>query len=379
MGARILTLQMQARELGRLRTGVYVKPDKGRGHPTRSRTWIFTSPAEHYVKSAADEWGGTVEKWQPQGNGAQQFRVITKAEAIDAILPPGDPLSQSLEMWSKGGCQRRCDGLTEALSNSPCLCVEDYGPEFWKVAAKDDICKMTTRLNVILPSMPDIGLWRVETGSYWGANEIAAAVDMLKAAAGESAMIPIRLRIEQRTRVSQGQTKHYPVIAVELRGATAGQVLEAVASTAAVGAVASTQARAAIETARPDYVAQAEQSSSPEEFRAVVDAAEAAGHMDDVLRQKLGDVWKAKTATPPAPVGNAVSTEEEAEVVSGEVVEDVAAKDRLWALCIENAPQEWDAQRLKTEFAGRNEGLSPFSASEQQLRAFLSTLTDGAR
>src|SRR4051812_15443554 len=100
MGSRIATLQMQARELGRLRTGVYVKPDKGKGHPTRSRTWIFTSPAEHYVEAASAEWGGAVEKWQPQGNGAQQFRVITEAVAIDAILPPGDPLSQSLELWS---------------------------------------------------------------------------------------------------------------------------------------------------------------------------------------------------------------------------------------------------------------------------------------
>lgn len=316
MGSRIRTLQMQARELGRLRTGTYEKPAGGKGRPVRSKNWILTSPSSDYLDAAAAEWGGTVEKWQPQGNGAQQFRVVTNADMIEAILPPGDPLSQSLELWNRGGCARRCDGLTETLSNSPCLCVEDYGPEFWKVAAKDEVCKMTTRLNVILPSMPDIGLWRVETGSYWGANEIAAAVDMLKIAAGESAMIPIRLRIEQRTRVAQGKTKHYPVIAVELRGATAGQVLEAVASTASmVGAVASTQARAAIEAARPDYVAQAEQASGPEEFRAVVDAAEAAGHMDDVLRLKLTEVWKAKAAAAAAPVGNAVSTEDDAEVV----------------------------------------------------------------
>lgn len=315
MGSRIRTLQMQARELGRLRTGTFEKPAGGRGRPVRSKSWILTSPSSDYLEAAAAEWGGTVEKWQPQGNGAQQFRVVTNAEMIEAILPPGDPLSQSLELWNRGGCARRCDGLTETLSNSPCLCVEDYGPEFWKVAPKDEVCKMTTRLNVILPSMPDIGLWRVETGSYWGANEIAAAVDMLKSAAGESAMIPIRLRIEQRTRVSQGKTKHYPVIAVELRGATAGQVLEAVASTASVGAVASTQARAAIEAARPDYVAQAEQASGPDEFRAVVDAAAAAGHMDDVLRLKLGEMWKAKVAAAAAPVGNAVSAEEDAEVV----------------------------------------------------------------
>lgn len=315
MGSRIRTLQMQARELGRLRTGKFEKPEGGRGRPVRSKNWILTSPSSDYLDAAAAEWGGTVEKWQPQGNGAQQFRVVTNADMIEAILPPGDPLSQSLEMWNRGGASRRCDGLTETISGGSCMCVEEYGLEFWKIAPKDQVCKMTSRLNVILPSMPDVGLWRVETGSYWAASEISAAVDMLKAAAGEQAMIPIRLRIEQRTRVAQGKTKHFPVIAVELRGATAGQVLEAVAGAAAVGAVASVPARVAIEAGRPDYVAQAQAATNRDEFLAVVDDAEAAGHMDDELRLKLTDVWKVKTATPPEPVGNAVSTEEDAEVV----------------------------------------------------------------
>src|SRR5689334_4731578 len=116
MGSRIITIQRQARELGRLRTGTF----NGR-YPERSSTWIVSSHAEHYVEAAAQIWGGTPEKWQPQGNGAAQFRVITQAVSLDAILPPGDPLSQSYESWSRGGCQRRCDGVSEELSGEPCL------------------------------------------------------------------------------------------------------------------------------------------------------------------------------------------------------------------------------------------------------------------
>lgn len=68
--------------------------------------------------------------------------------------------------------------------------------------------------------------------------------------------------------------------------------------------------------ARPDYMKQAEKASRADEFRAVVDAAEAAGHMDDALRLKLAEMWKAKSAAATAtPVGNAVSTDEGAEVV----------------------------------------------------------------
>lgn len=378
MGKRIRNLQMQARELGRLRTGTYEKPANGRGRPSRSKTWILTSAAEHYIEAAAAEWGGKVEKWQPQGNGAQQFRVITQAVAIDAILPPNDPMSQSQELWNRGGCVRDCDSFTEKLSNSPCLCVAEYGPEFYKVAPKDSVCDMITRLNVILPSMPDIGYWRVETKSYWAANEIGAAVDMLKAAAGPKALIPIRLRIEQRTRVSQGKTKHYPVIAVELRGATAGQVLEAVASTATAGAVASGPARAAIEAARPDYVTQAKAASNADEFRAVATAAEAAGHMDEALRTNLAEVWKTKTAAALTPQTLAPA-EVPAEPAEDGENDDPEELDRVYAAVVEYCPDDWDMSRLNAEFASRNGGVVLNSGTVSELRRFLEWLKDGAK
>lgn len=254
MSGRILTLQRQARELGRLRTGYSVPNEDPNKRPraVRSQTWIISSHAEHYVQAAAEVWGGTVEKWQPQGNGAAQWRVITEANSLDAILPPGDPLSQAYELWTKGGAQRRCDGMTESLSDQPCFCRQQWGDAFWERAPKDAACKITTRLNVILPEMPDIGAWRVETHSYYSANEMAAAVDVLKGSIGDQALIPVRLRIEQRTRVANGQTKHFPVVAVELRGGTAGQVLAGSVQTVAIGGgQAPEEGQAAIEGPKP--------------------------------------------------------------------------------------------------------------------------------
>jgi len=380
MGSRILTLQRQARELGRLRTGTLGTSAKGKPQPSRSKTWIVTSQAKHYIEAAAAEWGGTVEAWQPNGKGAQQWRVVTQAPLIDAILPPGDPLSQSLELWSAGGCARRCDGYTETLSDNPCICRADYGEQFFEIAPKDTVCKMTTRLNVILPSMPDIGIWRVESHSFYAANEIAAAVDMLKSAAGPAAMVPIRLRIEQRTRVAKGQTKHFPVIAVELRGATGGQVLEAVSAN---GQIVAGEQRRAIEAGRPDYVAQAKAATSRDEFLAVANAAEAAGHMSPELKIALNEIWTANTnprqqpQPEPEPVGNAVPDE-----VDGEVVEDPADEDeaeRLHGLIIENCPDGWDMTRVNAQFASRNGGTVLTSGTVTELRAFLSWIQGGAQ
>src|SRR4051812_41578546 len=110
--SRLINRQRQLAEQGRLRLGYTVPiPDKpGKSRPVRSETWILTSHSREHIDHAAQMWGGDVEEWQPMGNGSKQWRVITHAKAIDAILPPGDPLTQAYETWSKGGCQRRCDG-----------------------------------------------------------------------------------------------------------------------------------------------------------------------------------------------------------------------------------------------------------------------------
>lgn len=126
--------------------------------------------------------------------------------------------------------------MSEELSGQPCLCVAQWGPDFHETAPRQVACQMTTRLNVMLPDMPDIGAWRMETHSFYSANEISAAVDTLKGAIGDRALIPVRLRIEPRTRVAKGQTKQFPVVVVELRGGTTGQVLAGMAPTVAVTA-----------------------------------------------------------------------------------------------------------------------------------------------
>ncbi|GAA2990309.1 hypothetical protein GCM10017559_07890 [Streptosporangium longisporum] len=389
MGSRIITLQRQARELGRLRTGFY----NGRA-PVRCKTWIVSSHAEHYVQAAAEVWGGQVEKWQPQGNGAAQWRVITAAESLDAILPPGDPLSQAYETWSRGGAQRRCDGMTESLSDQPCVCRAQWGDQFWEKAPRDAACKMTTRLNVILPEMPDIGAWRVETHSFYSANEMAAAVDVLKGSIGEQALIPVRLRIEQRTRVAQGKTKQFPVVAVELRGSTAGQVLAGAAQVVPVGtgsvepvpaaAAVAGGSRSAIEAApqagqpsgRPaptaqDFIGAAEGSASLEDLGANLQVAQRAGFAQDLqdpadpvavafMRRRDALMSPPPAAVAPPPAAPGVSA---------------AEADLLWQQIVAVWPGT--TSELNTAFAQVMGGVAPEDAAEAELDSFLQKLRAG--
>lgn len=226
--SRILNRQRQLAEQGRLRLG-YTVPAKTRDgrdttRPVRSETWIVTSHSREHVEHAATLWGGQVEEWEPMGNGAKQWRVITQANAIPAILPPGDPLTQAYEQWNRGGCVRRCDGVTEELSGSPCICLAQHGEGWYELSARE-VCGSKSRLKVLLPDMPGLGSWRMETGSFYATDEIAGMVDTIRGAAGDSVLVPVTLRIEPRTRVAGGETKQFVVPVLELRGVTAGALL----------------------------------------------------------------------------------------------------------------------------------------------------------
>ncbi|MFJ8345112.1 hypothetical protein ACIQ9J_01795 [Streptomyces sp. NPDC094153] len=342
MGGRIITNQRQARELGRLRTGWSVpNPDPNkRPRPVKSKTWVISSHAEHYVEKAAELYGGKVERWQPQGNGAPQFRVITEAQQLDAVLPGGDPLSQYNEMWNKGGCSRRCDGETEQLSRRPCLCIAEFGEDWYLLRQnaykKDKVCAATSRLNVVLLDMPDMGVWRAETHSFYASNELAGTVDMVLSGTGGKGLVPVTLRIEPRTRVAGGQTKHFPVVVVEVRGVTPRQALSGPLPTAVALDPGADVARVAIEAPRPDYIADAEGALTSDDVRDVWRKARAAGHVskegDDELSQKLLAVAARKDAESKddSNVGSDdESGPDEEGIWDGEVVEEDAER-RTW-------------------------------------------------
>jgi hypothetical protein len=209
----ILTLQRQLRELGRIRTGIQVAASGGRKHPSKLETFRLTSSSRDLVAAAAEAYGGTVTPWQ---NGdRQEFEVVTTAAVLDIVVPPGQPVSQWYELWAAGGCQRRCDGVTNVLDMSPCACPADVA-ERLELAKDGKACKATTRLNVMLPALPDLGVWRLESHGFYAAVELAGAAEILAMASSTGRLIPARLRLEQRQKKVPGKpTNRYAVPIIE--------------------------------------------------------------------------------------------------------------------------------------------------------------------
>lgn len=230
---RIIDLQRRLREIGRIRTGDTTVASNGKARPRKLERFRLTSSDRRVVDAAAERWGGDVIEWQaPDG---AQWQVYLTAEEIAVVVPPGDmSFSQSYEQWSAGGCQVRCDGQWNHIADKACACDPT-----------DRACDIHTRLSVMLPELPGIGVWRLETHSYYAAVELGGLVDLCAAQAAAGVMIPARLRLEQRSvkRIGQNgkpQTRRFavPVLDLDVHPLALGAGSSSVVGQLAAGPVA---------------------------------------------------------------------------------------------------------------------------------------------
>ena len=226
----VLDIQRKGQQIGRLRMGVKVatsKKDKSGNvimRPSRLDTWRITTGSAYRADAIVERFGGEVKPWE------REFEVITDTDRLPVTVPPRDEVvSQWYEMWNKGGCMRRCDSQRERISGGSCLCVhaEDPGDaeEIAAVALErarlaslnpPQACKLITRINVMIPDLPGLGVFRLDTHSYYAAVEIGDTARLMQVARDQGVFLPAELRIEQRQRVAGGQTKLFPVPALEL-------------------------------------------------------------------------------------------------------------------------------------------------------------------
>jgi hypothetical protein len=220
----LLDIQRRGQQIGRLRIGQQVATDSGKMRPSRLDTFRFTTQSRPTAEAIAALYGGTIRDWEGQ------FEVITKESAIGVTVPPRDEvISQWYEMWSKGGCQRRCDSQSEQISGGPCLCPHAANPaDEADVAAKalersrlaslnpPQACKIVTRISVMIPDLPGLGVFRLDTGSYYAAVEIGDSAALMQMARDKGVFLPAMLRIEHRSRVAGGTTKKFPVPVLEV-------------------------------------------------------------------------------------------------------------------------------------------------------------------
>lgn len=222
----IVDIQRRFRELGRIRLGKTEPTKGGKTRPVKIARFRLTSPWQHLIEQAAELYGGEPRPWKNPGTKGDEHEVFVEVDSLPVVIPPGEVFDQWYELWTGGGCARRCDGVAQVLVDRPCACPEDP-IERQELAAKGEACKPTTRVRLMLPEVADVGIWRLESHSFHAAAELGGAAGLVEAATRQGAMIPADLRLglrEGARRPGQQRRKFY-VPSISFRGAL-GPVLE---------------------------------------------------------------------------------------------------------------------------------------------------------
>jgi hypothetical protein len=205
----ILDTQRALAQTGRIRIGAKIEGTRQNGtkytRPDKLSTFRLTSANRKAIEAAAAIYGGEAVPWGDAPTPGQ-WELFTESDVLRVtILPEEMSFTQWYELWSGGGCIRRCNGQWNSIIESPCICD-----------AEDRECKPHTRISVMLTDLPGVGLWRLDTQGQYAKSELAGAFELgklLMQATGRS-LLAGTLRLDQRTSKDVDEGTHHFVVPV---------------------------------------------------------------------------------------------------------------------------------------------------------------------
>jgi metal-sulfur cluster biosynthetic enzyme len=213
--------------------------------------------------------------------------------------------------------------VTNAINGEACSC----NPE-------NRACKATTRLNVLLPDLPGIGVWRLESHGWNAAMELPSATDMIARVRDKGSDLPGVLRLEQRTSKKDGKTMRYAVPVIDLN-VTVAELMSGRKPVGELDAVVTVEIDEVVEDEPRDVLSASEiakllleagKLGASEQVVNTIAATTLACPLNDVLRSDKATLWNA--------VKSAMATKVEFE-------QSKAGVDSL----IEGLAREFDAER----------------------------------
>ncbi|MBL8048114.1 MAG: hypothetical protein JNJ45_05480 [Chthonomonas sp.] len=226
----LLQRQQRMVEVGRIRIG----EKTAAGYPTSRSTFRFTSRHKDILQLVQEQYGGELRPWSEKPGEWELLSDAAEVKVLFSSKPRGDgdleSLVQNWERWAGGTCTHRCDGRTcqfwrqtgtkrgkngkvvpvHERASGPCQC--DHSGAACKPA-----CKLVSRLMLILPKVPTLGMWRVDTSSMVFDTEIQALLDTLGALAPGN-VSPLLMSIEFRVKRTgpDEDNSRFPVIKLVL-------------------------------------------------------------------------------------------------------------------------------------------------------------------
>lgn len=108
---------------------------------------------------------------------------------------------------------------SDEMMEQPCVCIQQGVRE----------CSPKTRVSVLIPNIDFSGVWRYETGSEQAARTTRPMMAIIDKLRNGDELLPVKMVLEQRKEVKNGQTRHYslvtwhlPVTMDQMLGGSAG-------------------------------------------------------------------------------------------------------------------------------------------------------------
>ena len=190
------------------------------------------------ISSGGKEIPKSIDYFRATGPYAEMFNTVygEKPRNIEIVFPPipqgGDIdsiLNHYYRMYKGGGVGKngrlfcigngktamRSDGKGNMHEGQKCPC------EYLETGQ----CKERLRLTFMIPAVPVIGVWVLETSSVNSRINVVSGIDITKVFAGSVCGIPMNMSVEIQEGAVFGSNKKYPVIKI-LPNATTEQLLQ---------------------------------------------------------------------------------------------------------------------------------------------------------
>lgn len=156
--------------VGRFRTGYL----DGRS-PRSLQNFRVTSGDADVVNQIAESFGGTAQEWE--ATGEDRLEVFTETSKVSILVQPRG-ISTGFVMWGRAGKIRACDGNIQTWGDDvgqPCICA-GWSLDERKEKSKQGIgCAPDISIAFRLADLPNLGLFRLQSGSFVLLKDIQSA------------------------------------------------------------------------------------------------------------------------------------------------------------------------------------------------------------
>ena len=195
----------QMPRLGKVRTGVKVPNKNSPGeHPEAVDYFVLSED----IAGLFGEKPKSLPIMFPVEDDTKFASLYYKCySSFRGLVCKGDGENCSRLIDTKTGDFAHRDTLETARRELPCP-----GRECTMYGQKK--CKEVMNLQFLLPSVPGLGVWQLDTGSYHSIVAVNSAVELIRSICGRISMIPLKLTIEPKEVAPDGKKKTVNILQI---------------------------------------------------------------------------------------------------------------------------------------------------------------------